>query len=70
MCLFITYLFSLKKSGFTLKTSCGILKRVAPCGTLKRIVWYFEEGRVVFCRGWCSVLKRVAWYFEEGDVVL
>ena len=26
-------------------------------GTLKRVVWYFEEG-------WCGTLKRV-WFFEE-----
>ena len=54
------------------------------CGTLKRVVWYFEEGDVVLCRGWCGTLKRVCgtlkgvvwyfeegvWYFEEGGVVL
>ena len=32
------------------------------CGTLKRVVRFFEEG--------CGTLKRVMWYFEEGDVVL
>ena len=30
--------------------------------TLKRAVWYFEEG--------VDTLKRVVWNFEEGDVVL
>ena len=39
------------------------------CGTLKRLVWYFEEGGVVLLRGWCGTLKRVVWYFEEGCVV-
>ena len=38
--------------------------------TLKRVMWYFEEGDVVLWRGWCGTLKRVVWYFEEGDVVL
>ena len=45
--------------------------------TLKRVVWYFEEGCVVlyggWCgtwRAWCGTLKKVVWYFEEGDVVL
>ena len=40
------------------------------CGTLKRMVWYFEEDDVVLWRGWCGTLKRVLWYFEEGGVVL
>ena len=31
------------------------------------MVWYFEEGSVVLCRGWCGTLKRVVWYFEEDD---
>ena len=39
-------------------------------GTLKSVVWYFEEGGVVLWRGWCGTLKRVVWYFEEGSVVL
>ena len=48
------------------------------------MVWYFEEGGVVFRRGWCGTLKRVVryfeesvwyfgegvWYFEEGGMVL
>ena len=33
-------------------------------------MWYFEEGSVVFWRGWCGTLKMVMWYFEEGGVVL
>ena len=40
------------------------------CGTLKRVVWYFEEGGVVHWSGWYCTLKRVMWYFEEGGVVL
>ena len=40
------------------------------CGTLKRVVWYFEEGGVVLWRGWCGTLKRVVRYFEEGGVVI
>ena len=32
-------------------------------GMLKRVVWYFEEGCVIFWRGWL-------WYFEEGFVAL
>ena len=40
------------------------------CATLKRVVWYFEEGDVVLLRGWCGTLKRVMWYFEEGGVLL
>ena len=40
------------------------------CGTLKRVVWYVEEGDVILWRGWCVTLKRVVYYFEEGDVVL
>ena len=39
-------------------------------GTLKSVAWYFEEGGMVFRRGWCDTLKRVVWYVEEGDVVL
>ena len=54
-------------------------------GTLKRAVWYFEdggmalwrgwygtfeEGGVVLWRWWYGTLKRVVWYFEEGGVVL
>ena len=39
-------------------------------GTLKRVVWYFEEGGVVLWRGRCGTLKRAVWYFEEGGVVL
>ena len=31
------------------------------CGTLKRVVWYIEEG-VLYC-------NRVVWYYEEGGVV-
>ena len=41
------------------------------CGTMKRVVCYFEEDGVLLWRGWCGTLKRpVVWYFEEGDVVL
>ena len=36
------------------------------CGTLKMVVWYFEEGGVVVLRGWYGTLERVVWYFEEG----
>ena len=32
------------------------------CGTLKRVVWYFEEGGF-------AALKRVVCCFEEGGVV-
>ena len=32
------------------------------CGTLKRIVWYFEDGCVVLWRGWSGTLKRVVWW--------
>ena len=39
-------------------------------GTLKRVVWYFEEGGVVLWRGWCGTLKKVMWYFEYGGVIL
>ena len=39
-------------------------------GTLKRVVWYFEEGGMVLLRGWYGTLKRVVWYFEEGGMVL
>ena len=28
------------------------------CGTLKRVVWYFEESGLVLWRGWCGTLKR------------
>ena len=35
---------------------------------LKR-VYYFVEGSMVLCRGWCATLKRVVWYFEEGIVL-
>ena len=37
------------------------------CGTLKRLVWYCEEGGVV--RGWYGTLRKVAWYFEGGVVL-
>ena len=40
------------------------------CGTLKRVMWYFEEGEVVLRKWSCGTLKRVIWYFEEGDVEL
>ena len=30
-------------------------------GSLKRVVWYFEEGGVVLWRGWCGTLKRAVW---------
>ena len=40
------------------------------CGTLKSVMWYFEECDVVLWRGWCGTLKRVVWYFEEGDDIL
>ena len=35
-------------------------------GTLKRVVWYFEDGGVILWRRWCDTLKRVVWNFEEG----
>ena len=48
------------------------------CGTLKRLVWYCEEGGVV--RGWYGTLRKVAqwrgtlkkvvWYFDEGGILL
>ena len=40
--------------------------------TLKRVMFYFEEGGVVLSRGWpwCVTLKRVVWYSEEGGMVL
>ena len=31
------------------------------CGTLKRVVWYFEEG---------GTLKMVVWHFEDGGMVI
>ena len=34
------------------------------CGTLKRVMWYFEDGGVVY------VLKMVVCDFEEGGMVL
>ena len=37
----------------------GIIRGL--CGTLKRVVWYFEEGHVVIWRWSCGNLKRVAW---------
>ena len=40
------------------------------CGTLKRVVWYFEEGRLVLWRGSAGTLKRVMQYFEYARVVL
>ena len=38
------------------------------CGTLRRVVWYFEEGCVVLWRGWCGTLKRVMWYSYDSEV--
>ena len=38
--------------------------------TLKRVVWYFEEGGMVLCKWWYGTLKRVVWCFEEGDMSL
>ena len=32
-------------------------------GSLKRVVWYFEER-------WCGNLKMGVWYFIDCDVVL
>ena len=40
------------------------------CGTLKRVVWYFEEGGVVLRRRWCGTLKDVVLFFEVGGVTL
>ena len=39
-------------------------------GTVKRVVWYFEEVGVVLRRGRCGTVKMVVWYFEEVGVVL
>ena len=39
-------------------------------GTLKRVLWHFEEVGVILWRGWCGTLKRVMWYFEERGVLL
>ena len=33
-------------------------------------VWYFEEGGVVLWRGLYGTLKRVVQYFKEGSMVL
>ena len=56
---------------------CWLNTSPGMCGTLKRLMWYFEEGIILLWRGWCGTLKRVLWYFEEvmwyfkeGDVVL
>ena len=38
-------------------------------GTLKRVVCCFEEGGLVFWRGY-MVLQKVMWYFEEFGMVL
>ena len=38
------------------------------CGTLKRVMWYFEEGGTLK-RAVCT-LKRVILFFEKGGVVL
>ena len=41
------------------------------CGTLKRVVWYFEDGGVVLWRGCCGTIKRVlydALYFWPSSV--
>ena len=35
------------------------------CGTLKRVIWYFEEGGLVLWRGWCVTLKRAVWYLVD-----
>ena len=47
------------------------------CSTLKRVVWYFEEGGVLLGRGGvllgrerCVSLKRVVCFFEEWFVTL
>ena len=37
-------------------SACVVLWR-GWCGTLKRVVWYLEEGGVVLWRGWCGTLK-------------
>ena len=48
---------------------CGTLKRVVWYFDLKSVVWYFEEGVVLLWRGWYCTLKRVVWYFEESGMV-
>ena len=48
MLLFLDILFSYKIDAFHVAYQ-GILKR--GYGTLKRVVWYFEEGDVVLRRG-------------------
>ena len=40
------------------------------CGTLKRVMLYFEGGDVLVWRGCCGTLKMVMWYFKEGHMVL
>ena len=41
------------------------------CGTVKRVVWDFEDGGMVFddggVQGWCCTFKRVGF---RDDVVL
>ena len=41
----------------------GVVRRRGCCGTLKRVVWFVEEGVVVLWRGYCGTLKRVVWYY-------
>ena len=38
--------------------------------TLKRVVWYFEEGGMVLLSGWYGTFKWVVWYYEERGMVL
>ena len=49
---------------------CGAVLLRGWCGTLKRVVWYFEEGGLVLLRWWRGTLKMVLWYFDEVCVIL
>ena len=50
----------------SLRWRCGTLKRVV-CyfEELSRAVWFFDEGGAT-----CGTLKRAVCYFEESGVVL
>ena len=53
-----------------------LLRRSVNCfrtknnNTMKRVMWYFEEGDVVLWRRLCDTLNRVMGFFEDGCVVL
>ena len=62
----LTFLLTLRFFGFISFDGFEKQRALKVCmgfGTLKRDVWYFEEGSVLILSGRCSTLKTVVCYF-------